>query len=352
MWIRFLKSRKDNPLFAQACRRLRRSWWRSWVAPALLIIGALYGFLIVAEVGIGLGPGVAAKSGLDTSAILRLFLIVLAPLLALFSFVAGAKAVQRDHEKGTLEALLLTDMNDVDLLAGKVLGTLLPFFLACLLLLPAVIQFGTLDTPAIPPIFSKNWRLSRWLEAFWYLPHWEMLVNLFLGTVLGVVYGIHRAAHYRRPSMIYSFGIVTFILFVTVGIQLVSNLFQALIIIAVNLGVFLKTGTIPDLSAIEPFIRVLGGVLATWLVTLIPLFELAEQFRYLVGEEQDPRYLRIRTRAASTLRPTPWTERKGPATTGDVWAEEWEKRKQRQAAPRSALMPRGRRQPPRDDPPR
>lgn len=349
MWLRFLRTRKDNPLFVQACRRLRRRWWRSWVAPALLVLAALYGFLILAQLGIGFAPAIASPaSGFDSAAILRLFLIVLTPLLTLAAYVAGVKSVQREREQGTLETLLLTDLTNIDLITGKVLGALLPFFLASLLLLPAVLQFGVTASPQLPALFTKNWRLQGMLEAFWYLPHWELLANIFFGAVLGVVYGIHRAAHYRRPSLIYSFGMITFLIFVTFGLQMLSNLFQAMVEIPAGIIHMTQSNEPFDFTPYQPLVRVIGGAIATWLLTLMPLFELADQFRYLVEEEQDPRYLRFRPRPSPAARPVPWTERKPQASAHDIWAEEWEKRGQTRARPHSAILPRNPDRPPND----
>jgi len=348
MWIQLVNGSKDNPLFAQACRRLRRGWWRSWAAPALAFFFALVALLILVRLNMGAKISKAGLEGFTPTVVLRLILVFLAPLTTLFAYVAGAKSVQREREKGTLETLLLTDLTNIDLLSGKVLSSLLPFVIACLGLAPVVVVFGTTEAPPIPTLFTKSWRLQEMVEGFWYLPHWELLANMFLGAVLGVVYGIHRAAHFRRPTMIFTFGMITFLLFVPIVLQVVSHLFQALIEIPVRFLIMFHSGKLVDFTPYQPYARVLGGLGATWLMSLIPLFELADQFRYLCEEEQDPRYLRIRKRPGSGTKPVPWTERKQRMPVEDLW-EEWEKRRQTSGKqPRTAILPRTHRSRSRD----
>jgi ABC-type transport system involved in multi-copper enzyme maturation permease subunit len=337
MWIRLLKLRADNPLFVQARRRLRRRWWRSWGAPVLAVVLAFYGLLFMAYFDVGLGaqdPG----SGLMAEQLLRLFLLSLCPLITLIGYVAGARAVQREREKGTLESLLLTDLSNYDLLAGKILGALLPFLLFVLLMVPAVIEFGTVESADVPTLFTRAWEFQDFLESLWYLPHWEMLVYILLGATLGVVYGVHRAANHRRSSMIYSAGAISFLIVIPFGMLFISALVQSLVELTVTIlhSILLPSREQIVFTTFKPFARVLGMIIAAWVLTLIPLFELADQFRYLCGEERDPRELRFRRPLAGSPGPPPIPWAQEAAKPKNVW-DDYEQRHQGRPRPRSAI---------------
>jgi hypothetical protein len=132
----------DNLLFVHARRRLRRTWWRSWFIPALILIGGLYAF----------------------------------------------------------PAALQWELDNVDLIAEKILGCLMPFAVFFLLLIPAALLFGQKTTDITISTFGANWRFSAVIEGLWNRPVFETLLECFIGATLGVVFGIHRAEVIGSPS--------------------------------------------------------------------------------------------------------------------------------------------------------
>lgn len=326
MWIRLLQARLDNPLFVHARRRLRRTWWRSWFTPALILVGGLYAFLAALQWGPDWG---AAPSGLEVTpdGVLRAMLLILLPLMPLMGFVAGARTLQREREHSTLDTLLMTELDNVDLIAGKILGCLMPFAVFFLLLIPAALLFGWKTTDITVPSFGANWRFSAVIEGLWNRPVFETLLECFIGATLGVIYGVHRAAHHPRAVAAYSVGMISFLVFIPFALGIVSLLFVSLVYLLWNGILPLLLDSVPNIAPAAPFLRAVAVVIAAWLLTLIPLFEMADRFRVMCGEEESKHPFR-RPRSASPVRPTPWTAERPMAQ--DRWAE-WEERRKAKA---------------------
>ncbi len=355
MWFSLLRIRRDNPIFDQARRRLRRRWWRSWVAPSLGFVALFYGLMLALHFSDWLA-GAAAGGGarIPPERILRILLLFLMPLQGVTGFLAGARALQRERENGTLPALLMTNLSNHDLLAGKLLGTALPFVLFTLTLVPATLLWGWTPPGDLPSVLSNQWSWVSLLVGFWYFTPLESLILGFIAALLGIAFGFRRAATHSSAARVYGLGPFEFMLLMPFLLACLAQLFVALLDLGLALvGLLIDPADPLDFGFFRPLLRIVGVVAGAWLISLMPLCELAENLRFYCGDETGAPTaggFRARRLSAGHTRPAPWTgqAREGaPATRGstpqtralEVWSD-YDRRQSGRARPGSALRRR------------